>query len=361
MRASPGKSAVGDGDAGSAASGGQPSSALDRATQAWFTHLHVERGRAVNTLLSYRRDIGRYLAFLGALNITQPEQIAEREVLDFLIELRTGNGERPPLSTASAARTLIAVRGLHAFWLLEGLSSRDPAARVAPPTPAKRLPKAVSPDIVLRLIQATEQQNPLLTARDRALLEVLYGSGARISETTALNLEDLDLDSGALRLFGKGRKERIVPLGSFAQQALRHYLTTARPDFVRPGARVEPAVFLNTLGRRLSRQSAWSVIQAAATRAEITEHLSPHTLRHSYATHLMDGGADIRVVQELLGHACVTTTQIYTMVTAERLREIYAAAHPRARQPPLTASVSVTSIPVPSISTDVPVKEVVLP
>jgi integrase/recombinase XerD len=325
-----------------------PCAALKRATQAWFTHLHVERGRAVNTLLSYRRDIGRYLPFLTARNITRPEQITEREILDFLIELRTGNGERPPLSTASAARTLIAVRGLHAFWLLEGLSSCDPAARVAPPTPAKRLPKAVSPETVLSLIHATEQPDPQLSARDRALLEVLYGSGARISETTALNLEDLDLDSGALRLFGKGRKERIVPLGSFAQQSLRHYLTLARQNFVRPGARVEPAVFLNTLGRRLSRQSAWAVIQAAATRAGITEQLSPHTLRHSYATHLMDGGADIRVVQELLGHACVTTTQIYTMVTAERLREIYAAAHPRARQPPPPASVSVTSPPSPA-------------
>jgi integrase/recombinase XerD len=206
---------------------------------------------------------------------------------------------------------------------------------VRPPSAPKRLPKAISTHEVELLLDAASLGDTPTSLRDRALLEVLYGCGARISEAVGLDVDDLDLDAGAVRLFGKGRKERIVPLGSFACQAVAAYLVRARPLFAEAGSarsgRSTAALFLNTRGGRLSRQSAWTVLRGAAERAHLSPHVSPHTLRHSFATHLLDGGADVRVVQELLGHASVTTTQIYTLVTADRLREVYAAAHPRAR------------------------------
>ncbi len=307
-----------------------PPSELVRAAQGWFTHLLVERGRATNTLLSYRRDIARYFDFLAERGIYRPAQISERDILDFLVSLRRPGADRAPLAAASAARVIIAVRGLHRFWLLENICPTDPAADLKPPTPSQRLPKAIPVAAVAQLLRATAGPDPVLAARDLALLEVLYGSGARVSEATGLDLADMQLDQGAVRLLGKGGKERIVPLGRYAQSALQAYLAAPRATLLRPG-KPQQAVFLNRLGRRLSRQSAWAAMQEAATRAELAEPVSPHTLRHSFATHLMEGGADVRVVQELLGHACVTTTQIYTKVTAERLREIYAAAHPRAR------------------------------
>jgi integrase/recombinase XerD len=308
--------------------------ALGRAVDGWLEHLEIERGAAGNTISSYRRDLRRYLRFLVGRAVRTPDQVSTAEVRLFVTHLREGDQDHPALTPASAARSLIAVRGLHRFLLLENVTSADPAADVRPPSAPKRLPKAIDTDAVERLLAAASMGDTSNALRDRALLEVLYGCGARISEATGLDVDDVDLEGGSVRLFGKGRKERIVPVGSFACEALTGYLVRARPALAQVGAtrprRAAGALFLNTRGGRLSRQSAWAVLRAAAERAELADHVSPHTLRHSFATHLLEGGADVRVVQELLGHASVTTTQIYTMVTAERLREVYATAHPRA-------------------------------
>jgi len=285
---------------------------------------------ADNTLASYRRDLSRYREFLDGRGISDAAAVQEADVTDFLAALREGSPERPALSASSAARTLVAVRGLHRFLALEGVVGADPAAAVSPPRPPKRLPKAIGVDEVERLLEAASLGDTPTSLRDRALLEVLYGAGARISEAVGLDLDDIDLDAGAVRLLGKGDKERIVPLGTYAREAVTAYLVRARPALAAHG-RGTPAVFLNQRGARLSRQSAWATISAAAERAGLSAHVSPHTLRHSFATHLLDGGADVRVVQELLGHASVTTTQVYTLVTVQKLREVYAQAHPRAR------------------------------
>jgi integrase/recombinase XerD len=307
----------------------EPATALDKAATGWLEHLQIERGVAANTLTSYRRDLRRYLAFLRARGLSEPAQVREADVTDFLAQLREGSDEHPPLAVSSAARTLVALRGLHRFWLLEGVTVTDPAAQVRPPTPARRLPKAITVSQVEALLAAAALGDTAASLRDRALLEVLYGAGARISEAVGLDLDDVDLDAGAVRLQGKGSKQRVVPLGSFAREAVSAYLVRSRPVFAARGVGT-PAVFLNSRGGRLSRQSGWTALHAAAERAGLAGSVSPHTLRHSFATHLLDGGADVRTVQELLGHASVTTTQIYTLVTAEKLREVYAAAHPRA-------------------------------
>lgn len=247
------------------------------------------------------------------------------------MRLREGDADHPALSATSAARTVVAVRGFHKFAVSDGMTGADPAAGVKPPAPAKRLPKALPLGDVEAILEAAGSPGTSLALRDRALLEVLYGTGARISEAVGLDVDDIDIQDaeGVVRLFGKGSKERIVPVGSYAREALSAYLVRARPDLV--GATSTPALFLNSRGGRLSRQSAWTVLQKAADRAGVTKHVSPHTLRHSFATHLLDGGADVRVVQELLGHASVTTTQVYTLVTVDNLREVFATAHPRAR------------------------------
>jgi integrase/recombinase XerD len=229
----------------------------------------------------------------------------------------------------------VAVRGFHRFLALEGDVTTDPAEAVPPPRPPSRLPKAIPVESVERLLEAALIGDTPVALRDRALFEVLYGAGARISEAIGLDIDDLDLGDldfrqGSVRLLGKGDKQRVVPLGSYAVSAVDAYLVRARPVLASNG-RGTPAVFLNQRGARLSRQSAWGVLQQAAARAGLAGHVSPHTLRHSFATHLLDGGADVRVVQELLGHASVTTTQIYTLVSPQRLREVYAGAHPRAR------------------------------
>jgi integrase/recombinase XerD len=245
------------------------------------------------------------------------------------MRLREGDRDHQPLASGSAARTLVAVRGLHKFAVREGVAATDPAGEVRPPAPPKRLPKALPLDDVEQILEAAGSPGTTLAKRDRALLEILYGTGARISEAVGLDVDDLDLETGAARLSGKGGKERIVPVGSYAVRAVGDYLTAARPALVAAG-RGTAALFLNARGGRLSRQSAWTVLRRAAERAGVVTDVSPHTLRHSFATHLLDGGADVRVVQELLGHASVTTTQIYTLVTVERLREVYATSHPRA-------------------------------
>jgi integrase/recombinase XerD len=334
----------------------------------YLDHLAVERGLAASTLESYRRDLRRYADALAGQGKTAIGQLTGADVAAFLAGLREGDAEHGPLAASSAGRAVVAVRGLHAFAAAQGLTAVDPARQVRPPPPPRRLPKAVTVAEVERLLAAAgplgsdagpDSPQTRAMLRDRALLEFLYGTGARISEATGLDVDDLDLaGDGVVRLSGKGSKQRIVPVGSYARAALDAYLVRARPPLAAAAARTstaartpartavgrlsglesravghlsgpESAVFLNARGGRLTRQGAWMVLRAAAGRAGLDE-LSPHTLRHSFATHMLDGGADIRVVQELLGHASVTTTQIYTLVTVEKLREVYAAAHPRA-------------------------------
>jgi integrase/recombinase XerD len=303
---------------------------VTRAVRTYLDHLSVERGLAKNTLTSYRRDLRRYQEFLGQAGIEELADISEATVSGFLMRLREGDADHPPLSATSAARTVVAVRGFHKFAVRDGLATTDPAGGVKPPAPAKRLPKALPLAEVEAILEAAGSAGTTLALRDRALLEVLYGTGARISEAVGLDVDDLDAVDGTVLLRGKGSKERIVPVGSYARDAVDRYLVRARPELVSTGTGT-PALFLNARGGRLSRQSAWSVLAKAADRAGVTRDVSPHTLRHSFATHLLEGGADVRVVQELLGHASVTTTQIYTLVTVDNLREVFATAHPRAR------------------------------
>jgi integrase/recombinase XerD len=292
----------------------------------------VERGLAANTLTSYRRDLRRYLEHLDRQGIKRLDDVTEPTVSAFLVALREGDGEHPPLSSTSAARTVVAVRGFHKFALADGLAGHDPASGVKPPTPAKRLPKALPLAEVEAILEAAGAPGTTLALRDRALLELLYGTGARISEAVGLDIDDLDTVEQTVLLRGKGGKQRIVPVGSYALAAIDAYLVRGRPELVSTAAGSAPsALFLNARGGRLSRQSAWAVLTRAAERAGVTKDVSPHTLRHSFATHLLDGGADVRVVQELLGHASVTTTQVYTLVTVDSLREVFASAHPRAR------------------------------
>jgi integrase/recombinase XerD len=290
----------------------------------YLDHLAVERGTARNTLDGYSRDLRRYEQHLAELGVPALSGVSEAHVSAFLAVLREGSGDHPPLAASSAARALVAVRGLHKFAVREGLVELDPAREVKPPAAPRRLPKALPVDDVLRLLETPSG------LRDRALLEVLYSTGARISEAVGLDLDDIDATERTVLLDGKGGKQRLVPIGRPALDALDAYLVRARPGLA-AGGRGSPAVFLNVRGGRLSRQSAWQTLKVAAEHAGITATVSPHTLRHSFATHLLEGGADVRVVQELLGHASVTTTQIYTLVTVNTLREVYATAHPRAR------------------------------
>lgn len=311
-------------------------STLDGEIQSYLDHLDVERGVAANTLSSYRRDLRRYQQHLAARKIGALADVAETDVSDFVVALRRPDPEQgtPGLSASSAARALIAVRGLHRFAALEGIAPLDVARAVKPPTPNRRLPKSLTVEQVEALLAAagggaaTDGPLPL---RNRALLELLYSTGARISEAVGLDVDDVDTESRSVLLWGKGGKQRMVPVGRPAVEALQAYLVRGRPDLARRGRGGVAALFLNSRGGRLSRQSAWQVLADSASRAHITANVSPHTLRHSFATHLLEGGADVRVVQELLGHASVTTTQIYTLVTVSTLREVWAEAHPRAR------------------------------
>jgi integrase/recombinase XerD len=299
------------------------------AIQTYLDHLKVERGLSTNSTSAYRRDLRRYAAFLAERGILELETVAERDVAAFLAELRAGAPERPPLAASSAARAVVAVRGLHRFSLREGLTTTDPAATIRPPTPPRRLPHALPVDDVLAMLEAAGFDGTPKALRDRALLEFLYGTGARVSEAVGLDVDDIDAADTAVLLHGKGGKDRIVPIGSFALEAIDAYLVRGRPALIGKGTG-RAALFLNLRGGRLSRQAAWTVLRDVADRAGVRVKVSPHSLRHSFATHLLDGGADIRVVQELLGHASVTTTQIYTLVTVDRLREVYASSHPRA-------------------------------
>jgi integrase/recombinase XerD len=303
------------------------------AVRQYLQFLVVERGLAGNTVESYERDLRRYAEVLAGRGKRQLDDVTAGDVGEFLAALRAGNEVHSPLAASSAARAVVAVRGLHAFALKQGLVADDPARGVVPPALPRRLPKAISVGEVERLLEAagsTEDPDPRVL-RDRALLEFLYGTGARISEVTGLDVDDLELAADpAVLLTGKGGKQRYVPVGSYAVRALDAYLVRGRPVLAAGAARkASPAVFLNARGGRLTRQGAWGILREASVRSGKAD-VSPHTLRHSFATHLLDGGADIRVVQELLGHASVTTTQVYTLVTVDKLREVYAAAHPRA-------------------------------
>jgi integrase/recombinase XerD len=304
--------------------------ALAAVISGYLDHLAVERGTSANTLDSYTRDLRRYGAYLASRGILGLATVREEEVTGYLTALRDGDAEHRPLAPSSAARALVVARGLHRFAFREGLVPADVAVDVHPPSPPKRLPKALAVDEVIRLLEVFPAEGGPRCLRDRALLELLYSTGARISEAVGLDRDDIDAPARTVLLRGKGGKQRLVPVGRPALAALDAYLVRGRPTFAARG-RGSPAVFLNARGARLSRQSAWAVLREAATRSEITAAVSPHTLRHSFATHLLEGGADVRVVQELLGHASVTTTQVYTLVTVDNLREVYATAHPRAR------------------------------
>ena len=313
------------------------SAELARAVERYIRHVAMERGRSPHTVSAYRRDLGRYLTHLAARDVTEPAAIAEADVAAFVSAVRdpevAAAAGLAPVAASSAARMLSSVRGWHAFLVEEALAARNVAAEQKPPKQPRRLPKAITINEVERLLDACAGDEPIML-RDRALLELLYATGARVSEAVGLSVDDVTGDGGGaaevVRLFGKGRKQRLVPIGRFAREALDAYLVRSRPLLAPRGAST-PALFLGARGQALSRQSAWLVIRGAAERAQLDVELSPHTLRHSFATHLLEGGADVRVVQELLGHASVATTQLYTLVTADAVREAWALAHPRAR------------------------------
>lgn len=295
----------------------------------WLTHLIVERGVSTHTESNYRRDVNRYLTWLEHAGITDLAAVSALDVEAYVADLRRGVDGAKPLATSSVARALVVARGLHKFGVAEGVLPRDVAAEVAPPQQGEQLPDTLSVAEVESLLDSCAGDTPV-GVRDRALLELLYATGARVSEVLALNVDDaseLEHGAGVLTVTGKGNKQRLVPVGSHAQDALQAYLVRVRPSFATGKSH---ALFLNTRGGALSRQSAWTAIKQAAERAGVHKDISPHTLRHSFATHLLEGGADVRTVQELLGHASVTTTQIYTHVTAENLREVWRQAHPRA-------------------------------
>jgi integrase/recombinase XerD len=297
----------------------------------FLDHLTVERGLAVNTLAAYRRDLRRYQSFLAGRGIDRARDSDEATIRAFLASISAsthGSDERSYAAT-TVARTLSTLRSFHRFLLREGLADRDPAAAIVRPRLPRTLPHPLGQEEVLALLDAPPFATPT-GVRDRALLELLYGAGMRVSEATGLDVDDLDLEAGGIRVLGKGGKEREVPLGSFAREALARYLSSARPTLA--SVRTRGALFLNARGGRLTRQSVARLVSGYARAAGIDRPVSPHDLRHSFATHLLDGGADVRVVQELLGHASVATTQIYTLVTAEHQREIYQEAHPRAKR-----------------------------
>ncbi len=298
---------------------------LDRALDAYLRHVTIERGLSAHTVGAYRRDLEGYRDWLTAEGIDDTADITPAVVDRFISDRASAE---PPRAATSLARLQSSVRGWHRFLAREGIEADDPTGRLRPPKTPRRLPKALTIDQVERLLAAPSAEEPL-GIRDRALLELLYATGARVSEAVGLDVDDM-AHGEVLRLRGKGSKERIVPVGSYARAAVDAYLTRVRPELAAKG-RASARLFLGARGAPLSRQSAWLVIRSAAERAQLTTEVSPHTLRHSFATHLLQGGADVRVVQELLGHSSVATTQIYTHVSVDALRDIYATSHPRAR------------------------------
>ncbi|MFT4186838.1 MAG: site-specific tyrosine recombinase XerD [Micrococcaceae bacterium] len=301
---------------------------LKQAIEEFFVFISIERGLSQNTIAAYRRDINKYLDFLSAKNIADPQDISSDTIRDFITLLHLGNETQPAVSARSVARILAAIRSLHKFWTMENIVSSDVAHEIKPPKFSLSLPKAISIAEVQDILE-TPNLDDVTGLRDKAILEFLYSTGARISEVVNLNVDDITENTDLVRFLGKGNKERIVPIGSYAQEAIANYLVRARPSFASHG-KGTPALFLNARGTRLSRQSMWAILKKTAEKTGIKQEISPHTLRHSFATHLLSGGADIRVVQELLGHSSVTTTQLYTKVSIDSLKEVYTLAHPRA-------------------------------
>ena len=323
---------------------------LDRAVDSYLRHVSIERGLSDNTVAAYRRDLAGYARWLHDRGVDDTAEVTPATLAAFIAERAGSEGSEPAMAASSLARLQSSVRGLHRFLTREGIEPSDPSAKLRPPKQARRLPKALTVGQVEQLLDAAGPAPAMTPAsaspgagseprggvpgdlrglRDRALLELLYATGARVSEIVQLDVDDL-AHGDVVRVRGKGSKERIVPVGSYARAAVDAYLTRARPELARHG-RSTPKLFLGARGAPLSRQSAWLVIHSAAERAHLSAHISPHTLRHSFATHLLQGGADVRVVQELLGHASVATTQIYTHVSVDALRDVYATSHPRAR------------------------------
>jgi integrase/recombinase XerD len=301
---------------------------FELASTSFLNHLQIERGLAANSISAYRRDLNKFAHFLNdkTLSEVDPETVSAFET-----SLREAK-----LSVASINRVDSTLRSFFKH-LQQEYGYADPTLEIAPSKSSRRLPKALTIAQIVSMIDAAYREGQPVTTRDQAMLELLYSSGARVSELIGINLNDLssvETDDGVittLKLRGKGSKERIVPLGSFASKSIENYLVRVRPDLAAKSAKTTSALFLNSRGTRISRQTAWQLVLDAAEAAGITDHVSPHVFRHSYATHLLDGGADIRVVQELLGHASVTTTQIYTLITIDKVRESYSMAHPRAR------------------------------
>jgi integrase/recombinase XerD len=301
---------------------------FDIAATSFLNHLQIERGLAANSIAAYRRDLEKFKLFLNGKELSK---VTPEVITAFETSLREANLSTPTINRADST--------LRSFFkhLQQEYEIADPTLEISATKSARRLPKALTYDQIMSMINAALRESDPITLRDQAMLELLYSSGARVSELIGINMNDLSTvnsdggDITTLKLRGKGSKERIVPLGSFATAAIENYCVRVRAGLLAKNPKNNSALFLNSRGGRISRQSAWQMVLDAASAAGITEHVSPHVFRHSYATHLLDGGADIRVVQELLGHASVTTTQIYTLITIDKVRESYSMAHPRAK------------------------------
>jgi len=305
------------------------SSSLEAQIQRFLDHMSVERGLAPQTISAYKRDLVRYASFLSGWGIGDAADISDEAAEAFVVSFSSSSHEGKPYRATTVARALSAIRQFHRFLIREQESNRDPVAALVRPRIMRSLPRPIDLEQVTRLLDAPDPSTAE-GIRDRAILELLYGAGLRISELAGLDVDDLDLEEGAVRVFGKGSKEREVPVGSFATEAVGGYLTRARPALAT--ARSRGAMFLNVRGGRLTRQGCAGIVAKYAKASGQSKRVTPHTLRHSFATHLLEGGADVRVVQELLGHASVATTQVYTLVTREHLREVYYSSHPRARK-----------------------------
>jgi len=304
------------------------SSSTAGAVSEYLSYAAIERGLSKNTIASYKRDLEKFSLYLGENGIDL-KSVDHSVIDDFLASLR-GSGARGRNSESSNSRAIVTIRNLFKFLSMNS-HEPNPLYGYAPPKIPKRLPKALKLEEILALLEASKLGDDAFALRNNALLEILYATGARISEIVNLELPSVAQISKnfTIKLRGKGGSERVVPIGNFARASLERYLTSSRPELLK--GKKNDRVFLNSRGGTLSRQSAWEIIAACAERAKIESHVTPHAIRHSFATHLLDGGADIRVVQELLGHASVTTTQIYTLVTIDKLRESYASSHPRAK------------------------------
>jgi len=303
---------------------------FEAARSSYLDQLRIERGLSSNSISSYARDLQKFETFLDT-NMRSFEKLSPQDLTDFEVSLKSLG-----LALTSINRTLSAVKGFYKYVSLE-FDISNPTLEIVSAKIARKLPKALSVEEVTKLIESAKREGDAVSLRDFAILELLYSSGGRVSEIVGVNTADIsisktaDADVTVLKLRGKGSKERLVPLGKFAVAAIEDYFTRTRPALAAKNSKSEPALFLNARGKRLSRQSAWQIVLDAAVATGLEGRVSPHVFRHSYATHLLDGGADIRVVQELLGHSSVTTTQIYTLITIDKVRETYSTAHPRAK------------------------------